>query len=167
MFLARRCIGAASPMAGIGGKRALFRIGSVLHLSDNASAVSVVDDASTPIIHNFNAKLDKKVLPTISLATASNMEVVNYKKSLAVEKYQLHSTDTGSAPVQIAVMTEKIMNLAKHALQHKKDKHSIRGYQILLARRKKMMKYLKRKDIELFKATVEAVGLQKEAVHVK
>lgn len=147
-----------------GGARpsSAFRQMGVMQFSDAPSI-----DLGTPIISNFTQNVDASVLPAFSLATASNMEVVQHKKSLAVAKFKAHSTDTGSAPVQIAVMTEKILNLAKHAIAHKKDKHSIRGYQILLARRKKMMKYLKRKDFELFKETVTALGLEKEASHIK
>lgn len=125
------------------------------------------DTTDKVFIPNFKSNVSETVRPTISLATANSKDILQYKKSIALENYKSHDTDTGSAPVQIAVMTEKLMNLARHALQHKKDKSSIRGYQILLARRKKMMSYLKRTNIELFKETVAKVGLEKEAKHVK
>jgi small subunit ribosomal protein S15 len=118
-------------------------------------------------IPKFQVPVSDTVAPVISLATANSKDLLRYNKSIAVQKYKYHETDTGSAPVQIAVMTEKLMNLARHALQHKKDKSSMRGYQILLARRKKMMSYLKRTNIELFKETIVKVGLEKEAQHVK
>lgn len=144
------------------GRPSAFRQVSLVQFSDAPSI-----DLSTPTINNFKQDVDVDILPAFSIATASNMEVVQHKKSLAVAKFKAHHTDTGSAPVQIAVMTEKILNLAKHAIAHKKDKHSIRGYQILLARRKKMMKYLKRKDFELFKETVSELGLEKDASHIR
>jgi len=142
----------------------------------HSSAVRYMSEASSPsgnastadiAIPYFKATVDEQVLPAVSLATAANQEIVQHKKSLAVAKYRKHATDTGSAPVQIATMTEDVFNLARHALQHKKDKHSMRGYQILLARRKKMMIYLKRKDLQLFKETVAALGLENEAKHIK
>jgi small subunit ribosomal protein S15 len=121
----------------------------------------------TVSIPYFKAKVESNVMPAMSLATANNKEIVDYKKSLAVSKFRKHETDTGSAAVQIAVMTEDVLNLARHALVHKKDKHTQRGYQILLARRKKMMQYLKRTNLEQFKATVIALGLENEAKNLK
>ena len=146
-------------------KSPCFRLG-VARLSDSTS-IGNEADATTPVIPHFKQPLDASAYPALSLATSSNMELLNHRRAMAVEKYQAHPTDTGSAPVQIAVMTEKILNLAKHGIRHGKDKHSMRGYQILLAKRKKMMKYLKKKDMELFKATVKAVGLEKEASNLK
>ena len=79
----------------------------------------------------------------------------------------MHDADTGSAPAQIAAMTERIQNMTRHFTMHKKDKHSIRGFQLLVSRRKKMLEYLKRSDFNLFKETVKTIGLQKEALNIK
>lgn len=123
-------------------------------------------------LHNHNSDNNKTEtielsnIP-LSLRTANQSEITKHKIELAVEKFKLHSSDTGSAPVQIAVMTEKIHNMARHFTQHKKDKHSARGFQILVARRKKMMQYLKRYDFEAFKSTIISLGLQKEASHLR
>ena len=135
----------------------------------HSSAVRYMSEATAGeiAIPYFKATVDEQVMPAVSLSTAANQEIVQHKKSLAVTKYRKHATDTGSAPVQIATMTEDVLNLARHALQHKKDKHSMRGYQILLARRKKMMIYLKRKDLQSFKETVAALGLENEAKNIK
>lgn len=140
---------------------------AVRFMSEAASSSSTSTDGPAIAVPYFKANVDAKVLPSISLSTAANNEIVQHKKSLAVQQYRKHATDTGSAPVQIAAMTEDVLNLARHALQHKKDKASIRGYQILLARRKKMMIYLKRKDLQLFKETVARLGLENEAKHIK
>jgi len=80
---------------------------------------------------------------------------------------RIHDADTGSAPAQIAAMTERIQNMTRHFAMHKKDKHSIRGFQMLESRRKKMLEYLKRNDFNLFKETVKTIGLQKEALNIK
>ena len=64
-------------------------------------------------------------------------------------------------------MTEKVMNLARHHSMHKKDKLSNRGFQILIARRRKMMQYLKRTDIKEFDRVVKLLGLEKEASNLR
>ena len=105
------------------------------------------------------------VLP-LSLATANQKDITAHKISLSIKKFQSHATDSGSAAVQIAVATEKILNMVRHTALHRKDKHSNRGFQIMVARRKKMMKYLKRTNLEQFKLLVSALGLEREASHL-
>ena len=131
------------------------------------SDMNAVPDNKIIYIRNFDVAVDDQVLPSVSLATASQKEIVDYKKSIAVKTFQAHPTDTGSAPVQIAAMTENILNMARHSLLHKKDKAGLRGYQMMLSRRKKMMKYLKKTDLPLFKTTVQRLGLEKEASTIK
>jgi small subunit ribosomal protein S15 len=75
----------------------------------------------------------------------------------------MHKLDTGSSSVQIAVMTERILNMTRHFTANRKDKGSTRSFQILVARRRKMMQYLKRKDFLTFTKTVALLNLQKEA----
>ena len=116
-------------------------------------------------LQNFHGPLPEDIAKPVSLATASQKEITKFKVNLAIQKIQQHSLDTGSAPVQIAVMTEQVMSLARHFTVHKKDKHSQRGFQILLARRRKMMKYLKKYDFNLYQKTVKSLGLEKEASH--
>ena len=89
-----------------------------------------------------------------------------HKISLAMMKFQGHATDCGSAAVQIAVATEKIHNMVRHTAVHKKDRHSNRGFQMMVARRKKMMKYLKNTDLQRFKEVVAQLGLEREASNV-
>jgi len=102
----------------------------------------------------------------LSLATGNNKDVLRHKVRAAVQKFQLHETDCGSASAQVAVMTEKIANLARHFATHKKDTHSWRGFQSLISRRKQMLMYLKRSDFVKFRETVYALDLHKEVVNM-
>mmetsp|Transcript_16144 Transcript_16144/g.16276 ORF Transcript_16144/g.16276 Transcript_16144/m.16276 type:complete len:150 (-) Transcript_16144:78-527(-) len=117
-------------------------------------------------LRNNLIEIPKEVEPILSLATANQKEITNAKINASILKYQSHSIDSGSAPVQIAVMTEKILNLARHFAVHRKDNHSRRGFEMLISRRRRMMQYLKRKDVVKFKETVISLGLQKEAGHL-
>ena len=115
---------------------------------------------------DYRVPLPSDIAKPVSLSTASQQEITKYKVQQAILNIQMHGGDTGSAPVQIAVMTEKIVNLARHFTVHKKDKHSQRGFQMLLAQRRKMMKYLKKYDFEGYRHTVKTLGLEKEASHI-
>jgi len=68
------------------------------------------------------------------------------KKKKLIDKFKEHVEDTGSAGVQIALLTEKISYLTEHLKKHKKDFHSRRGLLILVGRRRRLISYLKRKD---------------------
>ncbi len=68
------------------------------------------------------------------------------KKKEIIEKFKEHVEDTGSAAVQIALLTERIAYLTEHLKKHKKDFHSRRGLLILVGRRRRLIAYLKRKD---------------------
>jgi small subunit ribosomal protein S15 len=85
------------------------------------------------------------------LATANSKEILQHNIRNQIDKYNLHGTDTGSTPVQIAILTEKIQNLTRHALAHKKDKNSLRSFQMLVSKRARLMKYLKKSNLKLYK----------------
>jgi small subunit ribosomal protein S15 len=99
--------------------------------------------------------------------TASSKDLLRARMVTTRENFRKHATDSGSTSVQIAIMTEKIKNLSRHAVMHKKDKASIRGFQILLSKRRKLMKYLKRTDLEEFKTVTASLDILKEASHIK
>lgn len=85
----------------------------------------------TPLkLLDLNVPYPKHIENTFSLATANQEEITQHKISLAIAKYKKHDSDTGSAIVQLAVMTEKIYNLARHFAMHKKDKAGGRGFQV-------------------------------------
>lgn len=78
----------------------------------------------------------------------------------AIAEYRTHETDTGSPEVQIAILTTKISSLTGHLKTHSHDYHSRRGMLKMVSRRKRLLKYLKRKDIARFRALVAKLGLR-------
>eukprot|EP00981_Chlorochromonas_danica_P010551 scaffold3275_cov183-Ochromonas_danica.AAC.10 len=75
-----------------------------------------------------------------------------------IREFQKHKSDTGSASVQAMITTEKILNMTRHFLHHRKDKGSLRGFQRLLSHRKSMLNYLKRSDVESYKRVAAAIA---------
>jgi small subunit ribosomal protein S15 len=82
-------------------------------------------------------------------------------KSRIVEEYRVHESDTGSPEVQVALLTSRISELTEHFKTHTKDHHSRRGLLKLVGRRRRLLDYLKGKDIERYRATIERLGLRK------
>ncbi len=83
------------------------------------------------------------------------------KKSEILTTYARSSGDTGSAEVQVALLTERINELTEHLKIHKKDEHSRRGLLTMVGKRKKMLKYLEGKDIERYREVIAKLGLRK------
>lgn len=84
------------------------------------------------------------------------------KKAEIKKKFSRHEKDTGSAEVQIALLTERIRSLTEnHFKVHKKDHHSKRGLLKLVSKRKRLLAYLQRKDYEKYKALIEKLNLRK------
>ena len=82
------------------------------------------------------------------------------KKGL-IDKYKLHETDTGSPEVQIGLLTHRISYLTEHLKVHKKDHHSRRGLLILVGRRRRLLNYVKNKDVKRYRSIIEALGLRR------
>ncbi|EKE26671.1 MAG: 30S ribosomal protein S15 [uncultured bacterium (gcode 4)] len=82
------------------------------------------------------------------------------KKSL-MEKFATHKWDTGSPEVQIAILTTRIENLKNHLEDHKKDNHSRRWIMLMVAKRRKLLNYLKKKDNERYDTILEKLELRK------
>lgn len=82
-------------------------------------------------------------------------------KSKIISEHQLHEGDTGSPEVQIALLTNRIVELTEHFKTHTKDHHGRRGLLKLVGRRRRLLDYLKRKDIERYRKTLEIHGLRK------
>jgi small subunit ribosomal protein S15 len=76
-----------------------------------------------------------------------------------IKKYNIHKTDTGSADVQIALLTEEIKRLLKHLKENKKDQHSRRGLLKMVSKRRKLLKYLENNDEKKYKDIVKKIGL--------
>ena len=83
-----------------------------------------------------------------------------HKRSI-IKDYQLSGSDTGSTEVQVALLTAKITHLGPHFAEHKKDHHSRRGLLKMVNQRRKLLDYLKRKDVERYKSLIERLGLRK------
>ena len=83
------------------------------------------------------------------------------RKSEIINTYKRHDGDTGSAEVQIALLTERINHLNEHLKLNNNDKHSRRGLLKMVGKRRGLLDYLKEKDIARYRAIVEALGLRK------
>ncbi len=82
------------------------------------------------------------------------------KKQTVVKKHQAHDKDTGSEPVQVAILSARIDELAKHLKTHKKDNHSRRGLLKMVADRRSHLKYLERKDKPAYDKLVKELELK-------
>lgn len=82
-------------------------------------------------------------------------------KTSIIENYKTHDGDTGSAEVQIALLTQRINHLNEHLKANHKDNHSRRGLMKMVGRRKGLLDYLKNKDIEAYRALIAKLGLRK------
>ena len=78
-----------------------------------------------------------------------------------IEKHQLHDSDRGSAPVQIALLTQRINHLRDHFANHKGDHHSRHGLLRMVGRRRRLLEYLKKTDLQRYRTLIEDLGLRK------
>lgn len=82
-------------------------------------------------------------------------------KELTIQQYQAHEGDTGSSEVQVALLTERIKSLTEHLRTHKHDYHSRRGLLKLVGRRKRLLQYVQRNDVERYRALIARLGLRR------
>ncbi len=87
--------------------------------------------------------------------------LVTDKKQEIINNYKLHDNDTGSPEVQIAILTERITYLTEHFKVHKKDHHSRRGLLKIVGQRRRILDYLKKKDIERYRAIIGKLGIRR------
>ena len=83
------------------------------------------------------------------------------EKSETISEHRLHDTDTGSPEVQIALLTDRINHLTEHLKVHKKDHHSRRGLLMLVGRRRRLLDYVKKNDVERYRAIIAKLGLRR------
>jgi small subunit ribosomal protein S15 len=81
-------------------------------------------------------------------------------KQVVTEKYRTHAQDSGSTRVQIALLTERINTLTGHFRNHDKDHHSRRGLLMMVSKRRRLLDYLKRTDLEDYRKLIEELGLR-------
>jgi small subunit ribosomal protein S15 len=89
------------------------------------------------------------------------MATVKELKEKIVTDNKTHASDTGSSQVQVALLTQRINELTEHFRTHPKDNHSRRGLLKMVSRRRKLLDYLKRRDINQYHALIEKLGLRK------
>ncbi len=83
-----------------------------------------------------------------------------YDKTTPVRKYGRHEKDTGSTPVQIALLTERINSLTDHFRAHAKDYHGQRGLLKMVSQRRRLLEYLKRTDLARYRQLLDELGLR-------
>lgn len=84
----------------------------------------------------------------------------NLKKKV-IAKYAKHEKDTGSAQVQVAILTKRIGELTEHLKEHKKDNHSRRGLLLMVGKRRKLLNYLKNSKPEVYEDVIKGLELRK------
>ena len=89
------------------------------------------------------------------------MAVEQARKRSLIGEHRLHESDTGSSEVQVAIFTERIQQLTEHLKVHKKDHHSRRGLLLLVGKRRRLLNYLSRNDVERYRALISKLGIRR------
>ncbi|MFT4044831.1 MAG: 30S ribosomal protein S15 [Gordonia sp. (in: high G+C Gram-positive bacteria)] len=89
------------------------------------------------------------------------MALTAAEKKTILTEYGLHETDTGSPEAQVALLTKRISDLTEHLKKHKHDHHSRRGLLLLVGRRRRLLKYVAKVDIERYRSLIERLGLRR------
>ncbi len=89
------------------------------------------------------------------------MSITAERKQELIEEYATKPGDTGSPEVQVAVLTERIVNLTEHLKTHKKDHHSRRGLLIMVGQRRRLLDYTKKKDQARYESLIKRLGLRR------
>ena len=89
------------------------------------------------------------------------MALTAEQKKEILGQYGLHETDTGSPEAQVAMLTKRIVDLTEHLKMHKHDHHSRRGLLLLVGRRRRLLNYVMKVDIERYRALIQRLGLRR------
>ena len=89
------------------------------------------------------------------------MAITQERKQELIETHKTHASDTGSPEVQIAILTENIVNLTDHLRTHKKDHHSRRGLLKMVGQRRNLLTYLRESDVQRYRSLVDRLGLRR------
>lgn len=89
------------------------------------------------------------------------MSLTKEKKTSIIDQYRRHATDTGSAEVQIAILSERIGYLTEHFKLHSKDHHSRRGLLQLVGKRRRLLDYLRNVDVKRYRGVIQRLGIRK------
>lgn len=90
----------------------------------------------------------------------SKLSISKERTAELIAEFGKGEADSGSAEVQVAILSERIRNLTEHLKVHKKDFHTRRGLQMLLGKRRGMLKYIKNRDIEEYRALIKKLGIR-------
>lgn len=82
-------------------------------------------------------------------------------KEETIEAYRLHEADTGSPEVQIAILSDRINHLTEHLRAHKGDHHTRRGLMMIIGRRRRLLDYLRREDVERYRSLIARLGIRR------
>ncbi len=91
----------------------------------------------------------------------SRVTLSKIQKTSIIEGYRTHTADTGSPEVQIAILSERINYLTEHFKSHAKDHHSRRGLMMLVGQRRRLLDYLKGKDLKRYRSLIDKLGIRK------
>jgi len=83
------------------------------------------------------------------------------EKKALIDEYRMHETDTGSPEVQVAILSRQISELTEHLKMHKKDHHTRRGLLMKVGRRRRLLNYLKKEDVERYRILIKKLGLRR------
>ena len=89
------------------------------------------------------------------------MSLLPDRKAEIIQKYKLHDADSGSPEVQVALLSERISTLTEHFQTHAKDHHSRRGLLKMVSQRRRLLDYLRSRDIERYRKLIGALGIRK------
>jgi small subunit ribosomal protein S15 len=89
------------------------------------------------------------------------VNIPEQKKSETINRFKLHESDTGSPEVQVALLTDRILHLTEHLKIHKKDHHSRRGLLIMVGKRRRLLNYVKTKDVYRYRSIIKELGLRR------
>jgi small subunit ribosomal protein S15 len=91
----------------------------------------------------------------------TGLTLIKEEKQKIIENFKTHENDTGSTEVQIAILTSRINKLNEHLKANKKDHHSRRGLVMMVGKRKRLLQYLKNREISKYKNLIKELGLRK------
>lgn len=89
------------------------------------------------------------------------MALSTQSKTDVISKYKQHGTDTGSSEVQVAILSQRILQLQEHFKSHAQDHHSRRGLLSMVARRRRLLNYLKDREPERYKKLIQSLGIRR------
>jgi small subunit ribosomal protein S15 len=89
------------------------------------------------------------------------MMIEGEEKKALIDEYRMHEGDTGSPEVQVALLSRQISELTEHLKMHKKDHHSRRGLLMKVGRRRRLLNYLKKEDVERYRILIKKLGLRR------